>query len=717
MNKPNTIKEIIRLDDGREISIETGKLAKQADGSVVVRMGDTMLLATAVASHNINPDVDFLPLTVDYREKFASAGKFPGGFFKREGRPSTEEILVMRLVDRVLRPLFPKDYHAETQVMIQLMSFDENVQADSLAGLAASAALAVSDIPFEGPISEVRVAKIDGNLKINPSLAETEFATIDLMVGGTDDSVTMVEGQMEEVSEEEMIEAIEFAHQAIKNQIASINKLAAKIEKAQVKRDYDKAETNNELCKQIEEKVYQKLYNIAKDGTGKAERSDKFSEVKEELLAEFTEEELEEKGKMISTYFDKAKKKAVRDLILNEGLRLDGRKTTEIRPIWTEVDYLPSVHGSAIFTRGETQALATVTLGTSRDVNIIDGATQKDEERFYLHYNFPPFSTGEARPLRGTSRREIGHGHLAQRALEPMIPEDSPYTIRVVSEILESNGSSSMATVCAGSMALMDAGIKMIKPVSGIAMGLIYDEETKNYAVLSDILGDEDHLGDMDFKVTGTKDGITACQMDIKIKDLKREILEKALHQAKEGRMHIMGEMEKSITEARPQVKDFVPKMVKIEIDKDFIGAVIGKGGKDIQQVQEDTDTTIVIEEVDGKGIIEIMGTDMDKIQKVLDRIDIITFEPEVGEIYEGKVVSIKDFGAFIEIAPGTEGLLHISEIDWKRVDKVTDELKEGEIVKVKLIGKDQRGKMKLSRKVLLPRPERKKRPENNDNK
>ena len=704
---PNPIRETIQLDDGRTISIETGKLAKQADGSVVVRMGNTMLLATAVASKEINPDIDFLPLTVDYREKFASSGKFPGGFFKREGRPSTEEILVMRLVDRVLRPLFPKDYHAETQVMIQLMSHDENVQADSLAGLAASAALAVSDIPFEGPISEVRVAKIDGELVINPSYNAAENATIDLMVGGTEDSVTMVEGQMQEVSEEEMIEAIEFAHQAIKKQIVVLKKLAEQVDKAFPKRDYPKAEEDEKLYEEIEKAVYDKIYQIAKEGTGKHERSEKFNAVKDELLEGYSEEELEEKGKLIGEYFHKVMKKAVRDLILNEGLRLDGRKTNEIRPIWTETDYLPSVHGSAIFTRGETQALATVTLGTSREVNIIDGATQSDEERFYLHYNFPPFSTGEARPLRGTSRREIGHGHLAQRALEPMVPEESPYTIRVVSDILESNGSSSMATVCAGSMALMDAGIQMKKAVSGIAMGLIYDEETKNYAVLSDILGDEDHLGDMDFKVTGTKDGITACQMDIKIKDLKREILEKALHQAKEGRLHIMGEMEKSISQPRPQVKDFVPKMVKIEISKDFIGAVIGKGGKDIQQLQEDTDTTIVIEEVDGKGIIEIMGTDMDKIQKVIDRIDVITFEPQVGEVYEGKVVSIKDFGAFIEIAPGTEGLLHISEIDWKRVNKVTDVLKEGDMVKVKLLGMD-RGKMKLSRKVLLPRPPRK---------
>ena len=704
---PEPIRETIQLEDGRTISIETGKLAKQADGSVVVRMGNTMLLATAVASKDVNPDIDFLPLTVDYREKFASSGKFPGGFFKREGRPSTEEILVMRLVDRVLRPLFPKDYHAETQVMIQLMSHDENVQADALAGLAASAALAISDIPFEGPISEVRVAKIDGELVINPSYEANERSTIDLMVGGTEDSVTMVEGQMDEVSEEEMIEAIEFAHKAIQKQIAVQKELINKVAKAFPKRDYPKADQDEALYDKIKEATYDKLYAIAKEGTGKHERSEAFKAVKEELLETFSDEEKEEKGKLIGEYFHDVMKKAVRDLTLNEGLRLDGRKTNEIRPIWIEVDYLPSVHGSAVFTRGETQALATVTLGTSREVNMIDGATMRAEEKFYLHYNFPPFSTGEARPLRGTSRREIGHGHLAQRALEPMVPEDVPYTVRVVSDILESNGSSSMATVCAGSMALMDAGIQMKKPVSGIAMGLIYDEDTKNYAVLSDILGDEDHLGDMDFKVTGTKDGITACQMDIKIKDLKREILEKALHQAKEGRMHIMGEMKKAISEPRQQVKDFVPKMVKIEIAKDYIGAVIGKGGKDIQQLQEDTDTTIVIEEVDGKGIIEIMGTDMDKIQKVLDRIDVITFEPTVGEIYEGRVTSIKDFGAFIEIAPGTEGLLHISEIDWKRVNNVSDELKEGDIVKVKLLGMD-RGKMKLSRRVLIPRPPRK---------
>jgi len=714
---PQPIKEIIQLADGRTISIETGKLAKQADGSVVVRMGNTMLLATVVASKDVKADIDFLPLTLDYREKFAAAGKYPGGFFKREGRPSTEEILVMRLVDRVLRPLFPSDYHAETQVMIQLMSHDENVQADALAGLAASAALALSDIPFEGPISEVRVAKIDDKLVINPSREACEVATIDLMVGGTFDSVTMVEGQMEEVSEEEMIEAIEFAHQAIKVQIEAQSRLAAQVEKSQTKRDYPHADFDEDLFKEIEKATYDQLYAIAKEGTGKHERSEKFAAVKEAYLENLSEEEIEEKGKMIGEYFHDVMKKAVRDLILEEGLRLDGRKTDEIRPIWVETDYLPSVHGSAIFTRGETQALATVTLGTSREVNMIDSATFRGEEKFYLHYNFPPFSTGEARPLRGTSRREIGHGHLAQRALEPMIPADVPYTIRIVSEILESNGSSSMATVCAGSMALMDAGIKTPKPVSGIAMGLIYDEETKKYAVLSDILGDEDHLGDMDFKVTGTKDGITACQMDIKIKDLKREILEKALRQANAGRMHIMEQMAKGITEARSEVKDFVPKMVKVEIDKEYIGAVIGKGGKDIQQLQEDTDTTIVIEEVDGKGLIEIMGTDMDKIQKVLDRLDEITFEPIVGDTYEGPITSIKDFGAFVEIHPGTEGLLHISEIDWKRVENVSDELKEGQIIKVKLVGMD-RGRMKLSRKALMPRPPRKdKREEKKDDK
>ncbi len=704
--KPEPITQKIVLDDGREITLETGVLAKQADGSAVVRMGNTMLLATVVSNKEINPETDFFPLTVDYREKFSASGKFPGGFFKREGRPSSEEILVMRLVDRVLRPTFPKDYRAETQVMISLLSYDENVQPDALAGLAASAAISVSDIPFDGPIGEVRVIRKDGEWMINPGIKDIEEADIDLMVGGTYDSVTMVEGQMLEVSEEEMLEAIEVAHQAIKKLVEAQKEFASKVEKAAVKRDYDKPEDDPGLYERIYNEVYEKIYAIAKEGTGKQERKEKFDAVKDALLESFDEEFLEEKGKLVKAYFDEVKKKAVRDLVLNEGIRLDGRKTTEIRPIWTEVNYLPSVHGSAIFTRGETQALATVTLGTSMDVNIIDGVSFQDEERFYLHYNFPPFSTGEARPIRGTSRREIGHGHLAQRALEPMVPKDTPYTIRVVSDILESNGSSSMATVCAGSMALMDAGIQIKKQVAGIAMGLIHDEETGKYAVLSDILGDEDHLGDMDFKVAGTADGITACQMDIKIKNLDREILMKALYQAKEGRMHILNKMNETISEPRPDVKEFVPKIEKIEIPKDFIGAVIGKGGKDIQQLQEETETVIVITEEGENGVVEIMGKSREQIQKAIDIIRSIAFEPEVGEVYEGKVTSIKDFGAFIEIGRGTEGLLHISEIDWKRTQNVADKLKVGQVVQVKLIGKEPNGKLRLSRKILLPKPE-----------
>ncbi len=712
MSMPKPISQTIRLDDGREIVLETGVLAKQADGSVVVKMGKTMLLATVVSSKDLKPDVDFFPLTVDYREKFSASGKFPGGFFKREGRPSSEEILVMRLVDRVLRPAFPKDYRHDTQVMIQLMSYDEEVQPDALAGLAASAAIAVSDIPFDGPISEVRVIRKDGEFIINPGVKDIEEADIDLMVGGTYDSVTMVEGQMNEVSEDEMLEAIEYAHKVIKKQIEAQKEFASKVEKAKVKREYEEEEMDEELYNKVKDFAYNKIYEIAKQGTGKQERKEKFDAVKEELMEQFDEETLEEKGKLISSYFSDVKKQAVRDLILKEGKRLDGRSLTDIRPIWTEVDYLPSVHGSAIFTRGETQALATVTLGTSMDVNVIDGVSFQDEEKFYLHYNFPPFSTGEVKPLRGTSRREIGHGHLAQRALEPMIPEDTPYTIRVVSDILESNGSSSMATVCAGSMALMDAGVQLKKPVSGIAMGLIYDEESGNYAVLSDILGDEDHLGDMDFKVTGTKDGITACQMDIKIKDLKREILEKALNQAKEGRMYILEKMNETISEPRPDVKEFVPKIEKVIIPKDFIGAIIGKGGKDIQQLQEDTQTVIVISEEGENGVVEIMGKDREQIQKAIEIIKSIAIEPEVGEVYEGKIVAIKDFGAFVEIGKGTEGLLHISEIDWKRTNDVNDVFKVGDKVKVKLIGMENNGKLRFSRKILLPKPEGYKEPE-----
>ncbi len=706
MSMPEPIRQTIKLDDGREITLETGVLAKQADGSVVVKMGKTMLLATVVSAREAKPDVDFFPLTVDYREKFSASGKFPGGFFKREGRPSSEEILVMRLVDRVLRPTFPKDYRHDTQVMIQLMSYDEDVQPDALAGLAASAAIMVSDIPFDGPISEVRIIRKDGEWIINPGVKDIEEADIDLMVGGTAESVTMVEGQMKEVSEEEMMEAIERAHEVIKLQVEAQKELASKVEKAQTKRAYEKEETDEELFKTVKDFVYDKIYAIAKEGTAKQERKEKFDAVKEALMEQFDEETLEEKGKLISAYFSDVKKQAVRDLILNEGLRLDGRKLDEIRPIWTAVDYLPSVHGSAIFTRGETQALATVTLGTSMDVNVIDGVSFQDEEKFYLHYNFPPFSTGEVKPIRGTSRREIGHGHLAQRALEPMIPEDTPYTIRVVSDILESNGSSSMATVCAGSMALMDAGVQLKKPVSGIAMGLIHDEESGKYAVLSDILGDEDHLGDMDFKVTGTKDGITACQMDIKIKNLDREIMEKALKQAREGRLFILDKMNETISEPRPDVKEFVPKIEKIYIPKDFIGAVIGKGGKDIQQLQEETQTVIVITEEGDEGVVEIMGKNREQIQKAIEIIRSITIEPEVGEVYEGKVVGIKDFGVFVEIGKGTEGLLHISEIDWNRTNDVNDVFKLGDTVKVKLIGKEANGKLRFSRKILLPKPE-----------
>ncbi len=715
--KPEGIKQIIQLNDGRAIELETGVLAKQAHGSVVVKMGKTMLLSTVVSNKELKPDVDFFPLTVDYREKFSASGKFPGGFFKREGRPSSEEILVMRLVDRVLRPAFPKDYRYDTQVMIQLMSYDENVQPDALAGLAASAALAVSDIPFDGPIAEVRVVRKDGTFLINPGIKDIEAADIDLIVGGTYDSVTMVEGQMQEVSEEEMLEAIEFAHESIKKLIEAQKELAAKVTKARQKREYPQKEVDENLYRKVYDFAYQKIYEIAKEGTAKQERKEKFDAVKDELTAQFDEAFLEENEKEISDYFAEVKKKAVRDLILNEGKRLDGRAPEDIRPIWTAVDYLPSVHGSAIFTRGETQALASVTLGTSMDVNVIDGVSFQDEERFYLHYNFPPFSTGEVKPIRGTSRREIGHGHLAQRALEPMIPDDAPYTIRVVSDILESNGSSSMATVCAGSMALMDAGIQIKKQVAGIAMGLIYDEETGKYAVLSDILGDEDHLGDMDFKVAGTKDGITACQMDIKIKNLDREIMKKALHQAKEGRLHILEKMNETISQPREDVKDFVPKVEKIEIPKDFIGAVIGKGGKDIQHLQEETDTVIVISEEGDSGIVEIMGKDRENIQRAIEVIRSIAFEPEVGEVYEGKVVAIKDFGAFVEIGRGTEGLLHISEIDWNRVRNVTDHLKVGQVVEVKLIGKEPNGKLRLSRKILMPKPEGYVEPKRKDNK
>ena len=703
-NKPQAITETIVLKDGREVTIETGKLAKQADGAVVVKMGGTMLLATVVAAKDANPGVDFLPLTVDYREKFSAAGRVPGNFFRRESKPSDDEVLTMRLVDRVMRPLFPEDFHAEVQVMISLISYDGKVMPDSLAGLAASAAVVITDIPFNGPFSEVRVIKKDGVLSINPSWETLQSGVeLDIMVGASKDSIVMVEGEMDEITEQEMIEAISFAHEEIKIQIEAQERLAARIEKAQTKREYCHETHDEELRKEIWDYAYQRYYDIAKDPSAKHERSDKFSAVVDEFLEKYTEEELEEKEVLAKTYFHDVQKEAVRQLILNENIRLDGRNNQQIRPIWCEVDYLPAAHGSSIFTRGETQSLTTVTLGSLLDANRIDSVISQHDERFFLHYNFPPFSTGEARPLRGTSRREIGHGNLAQRALKVMIPEETPYTIRVVSDILESNGSSSMATVCAGTMALMDAGIQMKKPVSGIAMGLITDKESGKWTVLSDILGDEDHLGDMDFKVTGTAEGITACQMDIKIQGLTMDIMEKALMQARDGRMHILGEMLKTIDKPNADVKPHAPKLVMMEIPKDFIGAVIGPGGKIIQQMQKDTDTVITIEEKGEIGHIEISGTDREKINAAVAQINEITFVPVIGDVYKGKVVKVMEFGAFIQLAKGTEGLLHISEIAWERTEKVP--YKEGDEVEVKFMGYDDRKKMRLSRKVLLPKP------------
>ena len=705
---PKTFTEEIHLEDGRKIILETGKLAKQAHGSVVVKMGKCMLLCTVVSNYN-SAQVDFLPLTVDYREKFASAGRYPGGFFKREARPSDGEILTMRLVDRVLRPLFPSDYHNEVQIMIQLMSNDPEVMPDALAGLAASTAIQLSDIPIECPISEVRVGRIDGEFIINPSRDQLIESDIDMVVGASKESVMMVEGEMKECSENEMIDAIKIAHDAIKNQINAQDKLSEKVGKKQI-REYDLEENDDDLYKQVLKLAYKKCYEIAKKGTKKEERSKSFNDLKDEIIENISnseDDDDDEKINLIKKYFSKVQKEAVRELVLSEGLRLDGRLTDQIRPIWCEVDYLPSTHGSSIFSRGETQALATVTLGTSREANQIDMPSFEGEERFYLHYNFPPFSTGEARPLRGTSRREVGHGNLAQRALKNMIPSDCPYTVRVVSEILESNGSSSMATVCSGTMALMDAGIKIKRAVSGIAMGLISDG--KRFAVLSDILGDEDHLGDMDFKVTGTTNGITACQMDIKIKGLSYDILVKALNQAKEGRLHILKNMNKTISEYNKSVKAHAPKMVTLKIPNEFIGAVIGPGGKVIQEMQKETETTIVIEEDGEQGIIEILGVDQEKIDAAIKKIDNITFKPETGKIYNVEVVKILDFGAVVEFVPGNEVLLHISEISWDRIDKVTDQVNLGDKFDVKYFGIDPKTKkQKVSRKALLPRPERK---------
>ena len=703
----NATQKVIQLSGGREIVIETGKLAKQADGSVVVKQGNTMLLATVVAAKEPKPDCDFMPLSVEYKEKYAAAGRFPGGFLKREARPSDYEILVSRLIDRALRPLFPSDFHAEVFVQVNLISADKDIMPDALAGLAASAALAVSDVPFAGPISEVRVARINGELVINPTFTQNADADLDIMVGATYDNILMVEGEMKEVSEAEMLEAIKFAHAEIKKHCQAQMELSKELGK-DVKRTYCH-ETNDEaLREKVIAETYDKAYAIARERSAKHERSDKFDALEEEFCAQFSEEELAEKRPLIKRYFhDDVLKKAMRNMILDEGIRLDGRSTTEIRPIWCEVGYLPCAHGSAIFTRGETQSLTTVTLGTKLDEKQIDAVLFKGSEHFVLHYNFPPFSTGEARPARGLSRREIGHGNLAWRALKPMVPvgEENPYAVRVVSDILESNGSSSMATVCAGTLALMDAGVKIKKPVSGIAMGLITDTKSGKYAVLSDILGDEDHLGDMDFKVTGTKDGITATQMDIKVDGLSYEVMANALEQAKQGRMHILGKILEAMPAPREDYKPFVPRIVQITIPQEFIGAVIGPGGKVIQEIQKTTGTTITITEKDSKGFVDIFGENKEALDAALDRIKGIVAIPEVGEIYTGKIRSIVAFGAFVEIMPGKDGLLHISEIGNKRYETMEETgLKEGDTIEVKLIGLDPKnGKLKLSRKVLLP--------------
>ncbi|HET6243117.1 MAG: polyribonucleotide nucleotidyltransferase [Bacteroidetes bacterium] len=710
-NTTNTgITQTITLGNGSIITIETGRLAKLADGAVVVKCGDTMVLATVVSSKEAKEGVDFLPLTVDYKEKYSAVGKFPGGFFKREARPSDYEILIDRIIDRALRPLFPDDYHAETQVAIMLISAEKNVAPDALVCLAASAAIAVSDIPFNGPVSEVRIGRINGQFVINPTISDLEISDIDLMVAGTLSDIMMVEGEMKEVSEDDMIEAIKLAHEQIKIQCNAQTELGAKVEKSLIKRTYSHETDDFQIRDTLKAAVYQKLYDVAKKGNPvKAERKAAFEAVKDEYIATLSEEEAKEKGQFIKKYFYKIEKEAVRRSMLDEQIRLDGRKMDQIRPIWSEVDYLPSVHGSSIFTRGETQSLTTVTLGTKLDEQIIDGAIFKGTEKFILHYNFPSFSTGEARPNRGTSRREVGHGNLALRALKNMIPkgEENPYTIRIVSDILESNGSSSMATVCAGTLALLDAGIKMKKSVSGIAMGLVTDEAGK-YVVLSDILGDEDHLGDMDFKVTGTVDGITACQMDIKVDGLRYEVLAEALQQAKAGRLHILKEMEKTLSVPRAVFKPFVPRIVQLSIPKEFIGAIIGPGGKVIQEMQKMTNTVISIEEKGEFGIVQISSENVEGIEAAVAKVKAITTVPEVGEVYTGKVKSIMPFGAFVEILPGKDGLLHISEIDWSRLETVESVLKEGDVIQVKLIEIDKKtGKMKLSRKVLLPKPEK----------
>lgn len=709
----NEKKVTIELGGGlAPIELSTGKLAKQADGSVVLKQGNTMLLATVVSAKEAKAGVDFLPLSVDYQEKYAATGRIPGGFLRREAKLSDYEVLISRLIDRALRPLFPETYHADTQVMVSLISADKEIMPDALAGLAASAALAVSDIPFNGPISEVRVAKIDGQLVINPTLTALQGATLEFIVAGSAQDIVMVEGEAKEISEAEMVEAIAFAHEAIKKQVAAQVELA-KLVGSEVKREFNHEPSNEELKKAVYAATYDKVYEVAKSGSTKHERSEKFALIGEEFFATLGEEIDEETAFLMKKYYHDVQYDAVRNLVLDEGIRLDGRNVRTVRPIWSEVDYLPAAHGSAVFTRGETQSLTSVTLGAKDDEQMIDGAFIHGYNKFILHYNFPAFSTGEVRPNRGPGRREVGHGNLAMRSLKQVLPADSenPYTIRVVSDILESNGSSSMATVCAGTLALLDAGVKLAAPVSGIAMGLITDEKSGKYAILSDILGDEDHLGDMDFKVTGTEKGIVGCQMDLKINGLKWEVLTQALDQAKEARLHILNEMKKTISAPREDYKPHAPRIISLTIDKEFIGAVIGPGGKIIQEMQRETGSTISIEEVDNRGIVQIFADNKESIDAAVARIKAIAAKPEIGEIYEGKVKSIMPFGAFVEIMPGKDGLLHISEIDWKRLETMDGVLKEGDIVTVKLLDVDKQGKMKLSRKVLLPRPPREDKP------
>lgn len=708
----NVITKKIELSDGRVIEIETGKVAKQADGSAVVKMGGTMLLATVTCAKEVAEDTDFLPLQVDYKEKFYAAGRFPGGFMKREGKASDYEVLISRLVDRALRPLFPDDFHLAVFVNIWLVSAEKDIQPDALAGLAASAALACSDIPFLGPISEVRVARIDGQFKINPSFSEMDKADIELMVGATEENIMMVEGEAKEVSEDVMLDAIKAAHEEIKKHCRILKELNKELGK-DVKRDYPHDEEDEEIKKKIHDFAYEKCYALAKAAKPKHEREDGFEAIKEECIESLglTDDEKEEKKLMLARYFGHEQREALRNLVLDEGLRVDGRHTTQVRPIWCEVGVLPCAHGSAIFTRGETQSLASVTLGTKMDMKEMDEVLVQDDQQFVLHYNFPPFATGEAKAQRGVGRREIGHGNLAYRALKAVMPTapEFPYAVRVVSDILESNGSSSQASICGGCLALMDAGVQIRKPVAGVAMGLITDEEHPNdrYAILTDILGDEDHLGDMDFKVAGTVDGITATQMDIKVDGLSYEVLAKALKQAHEGRMHIMGEMMKCIDKPRDDYRPFVPRIKSFEIDKDFIGAVIGKGGETIQKIQAETGAVITIDEVDGKGVVDIATNDAEAMQKAYDWIQGICAVPEVGQTYHGKVVSILEFGAFVEILPGKEGLLHVSEIAWGKTDKVEDVLKVGDEVDVKLLEIDPKtGKMRLSMRALLPKPE-----------